>query len=77
MLESGCTSSSRPKNDKVDEYIGSQEQHHATSSFQDEYRRLCEKHGIEIASFVTTDFAEKAREEVQRLNRELSEFEIF
>ena len=34
--------------DKVDEYIRSQEQHHATSSFQDEYRRLCEKHGIEI-----------------------------
>ena len=34
--------------EKVDEYIRSQEQHHATSSFQDEYRRLCEKHGIEI-----------------------------
>ena len=34
--------------DKVDETNRSQERHHATSSFQDEYRRLCEKHGIEI-----------------------------
>lgn len=44
----GAFSVSHSMKDKVDEYIRSQEQHHATSSFQDEYRRLCEKHGIEI-----------------------------
>ena len=44
----GAFSVSHSMKDKVDEYIRSQEQHHATSPFQDEYRRLCEKHGIEI-----------------------------
>ena len=44
----GAFSVSHSMKDKVDEYIRSQEQHHAMSSFQDEYRRLCEKHGIEI-----------------------------
>jgi REP element-mobilizing transposase RayT len=34
--------------DKVDAYIRSQEQHHATKSFQDEYRELCKKHGIAV-----------------------------
>ena len=44
----GAFSVSHSMKDNVDEYIRSQEQHHATSSFQDEYRWLCEKHGIEI-----------------------------
>ena len=44
----GAFSVSHSVKDKVDEYIRNQKQHHATSSFQDEYRRLCEKHGIEI-----------------------------
>jgi len=30
------------------EYIGNQEEHHATESFQDEFRRLCERYGVEI-----------------------------
>ena len=44
----GAFSVSHSMKDKVDEYIRNQEQHHATRSFQDEYRRLCEKHGIGI-----------------------------
>ncbi len=44
----GAFSVSHSMKDKVDEYIRSQEQHHATRSFQDEYRGLCKKHGIEI-----------------------------
>ncbi len=32
----------------VDEYIRNQTRHHAKTSYQDEYRRLCERHGIEI-----------------------------
>ena len=32
----------------VDEYIRHQAKHHAKMSYQDEYRWLCEKHGIEI-----------------------------
>ena len=32
----------------VDHYIRNQIQHHAKMSFQDEYRRICEKHNIEI-----------------------------
>jgi len=44
----GVFSVSHSLKDKVDEYIRSQEQHHAKRSFQDEYRALCERHGIEI-----------------------------
>jgi len=32
----------------VDDYIRDQIEHHAKMSFQDEYRRICEKHNIEI-----------------------------
>lgn len=32
----------------VSHYIDNQETHHARRSFQDEFRLLCEKHGIEI-----------------------------
>ncbi len=32
----------------VKEYIANQETHHRKESFQDEFRRLCEKYGVEI-----------------------------
>ena len=32
----------------VDQYIRNQIEHHAKLTFQDEYRRICEKHNIEI-----------------------------
>ena len=32
----------------VRDYIVRQEEHHRTMSFQDEFRALCRKHGIEI-----------------------------
>ena len=32
----------------VDTYIRNQVEHHTKMSFQDEYRRICEKHNIEI-----------------------------
>ena len=32
----------------VDEDIRNQTEHHAKMSFHDEYRRICEKHNIEI-----------------------------
>ena len=44
----GAFSVSQSMKELVDEYIRNQEQHHAIRSFQDEYRRLCTKHGIEI-----------------------------
>ena len=44
----GAFSVSHSMKNKVDDYIRRQEQQHATRSFQDEYRQLCEKHGIEI-----------------------------
>ncbi len=30
------------------EYIANQEEHHATESFQDEFRRLCKRYGVEL-----------------------------
>ena len=33
---------------KVRKYIDDQEEHHKTRSFQDEFRELCAKHGIQI-----------------------------
>ena len=44
---SGAFSVSHSLQDKVDVYIRSQV-HHATKSFQDEYCRICQKHGVEI-----------------------------
>ncbi len=44
----GAFSVSHSLKDTVDRYIRNQEQHHATMSFQDEYRQLCAKHNIEI-----------------------------
>jgi len=44
----GAFSVSHSLKDKVDEYIRMQHQHHARMWFQEECRRLCAKHGIEI-----------------------------
>ena len=34
--------------DALIKYIENQEEHHGTESFQDEFRRLCEKYGVAI-----------------------------
>lgn len=34
--------------DALTKYISNQEQHHRKESFQDEFRRLCAKYGVEI-----------------------------
>ena len=44
----GAFSVSHSLLDVVDEYIRNQEAHHATMSFQTEYRQLCQRHGIKI-----------------------------
>lgn len=44
----GSFSVSQSNVEKVRAYITAQEEHHRTVSFQDEFRALCEKHGIEI-----------------------------
>jgi len=40
VSESNCS--------EVKKYIADQERHHETMSYQDEFRWLCQKHGIEI-----------------------------
>jgi hypothetical protein len=42
----GAFSVSRSQKDRVQEYIGSQEEHHRRLSFQDELRNILRKHGI-------------------------------
>jgi REP element-mobilizing transposase RayT len=44
----GAFSISPPHVDAVRQYIADQESHHQKVSFQDEFRRLCSKYGIEI-----------------------------
>jgi putative transposase len=44
----GAFSVSQSNVERVRAYIASQEQHHATVGFQDEFRALCRKHGVEI-----------------------------
>jgi putative transposase len=39
---------SQSKVEQVRAYIGTQEEHHRKVSFQDEFRALCRKHGLEI-----------------------------
>jgi putative transposase len=34
--------------DEVQRYIQNQEEHHRTVSFQDEFRRICQKYGLEL-----------------------------
>jgi REP element-mobilizing transposase RayT len=44
----GAFSVSHSLRDEVDGYIRNQVEHHKKLSFQDEYRRLCRKHGVKI-----------------------------
>jgi putative transposase len=44
----GAFSVSESSLEKVRAYIAAQEEHHRKASFQDEYRALCRKHGLEL-----------------------------
>jgi putative NIF3 family GTP cyclohydrolase 1 type 2 len=44
----GAFSVSHSLRENVDQYIRNQAEHHARISYEDEYRRICEKHEIEI-----------------------------
>ena len=44
----GSFSVSQSNVEKVRAYIATQEEHHRKVSFQDEFRALCRKHGVEI-----------------------------
>lgn len=44
----GVFSVSESKVPEVRDYIDNQEQHHKRMTFQEEYRLLCQRHGIEI-----------------------------
>ena len=44
----GVFSVSESMIDAVREYIDDQEEHHKTMSYQDEFRELCRRHGVEI-----------------------------
>ena len=44
----GIFSVSESKVEDVKRYVENQEEHHKRISFQDEFRRICERHGVEI-----------------------------
>ena len=44
----GIFSVSESNAEQVKQYIANQAEHHKKKSFQDEYRELCQRHGIEI-----------------------------
>ena len=44
----GIFSVSESNAEEVKRYIANQAEHHKQKSFQDEYRELCQRHGIEI-----------------------------
>ena len=44
----GIFSESESNLDQVRRYIAQQEEHHRKMSFQDEFRALCQRHGIDI-----------------------------
>ena len=44
----GVFSVSQSKVEQVRDYIAGQEEHHRKVSFQNEYRALCRKHGVEV-----------------------------
>ena len=44
----GVFSVSQSKLAQVREYIARQEEHHRKVTFQDEYRALCQKHGVDV-----------------------------
>ncbi len=44
----GAFSVSQSKVESVKTYIANQTEHHRVTSFQDEFRALCERHGIDV-----------------------------
>ena len=44
----GAFSLSHSNRGAVDEYIRNQDSHHKKMSFKEEYRKICERHGLEI-----------------------------
>ena len=42
----GAFSVSHSNVESVDQYIRAQQEHHKRMTFQDEFRRICEKHGV-------------------------------
>jgi hypothetical protein len=44
----GAFSVSQSGLEKVKRYIANQKDHHGPTTFQDEYRLLCQKYGVEI-----------------------------
>ena len=44
----GAFSVSQSNVEQVRAYVAAQEEHHRKVSFQDEFRALCRKHGVEI-----------------------------
>ncbi|MEZ6100100.1 MAG: transposase [Pirellulaceae bacterium] len=44
----GAFSVSHSRRDEVDKYIRCQNEHHANQTFQDEYRKFCRAHGMEV-----------------------------
>jgi REP element-mobilizing transposase RayT len=44
----GAFSVSQSNVEQVREYVATQEEHHRKISFQDEFRLLCRKHGLEV-----------------------------
>ena len=51
----GAFSVSHSRKNAVDAYIRNQEEHHKKMSFKDEYRRICELHGIEMDEMYVWD----------------------
>jgi len=44
----GAFSVSESKREEVERYIARQQEHHKRLTFQDEFRKLCAKHGVQI-----------------------------
>jgi putative transposase len=44
----GCFSVSESNRESVIQYITNQEEHHKTMSFQDEYRKICDKYRVNL-----------------------------
>lgn len=51
----GAFSVSQSNVEKVRAYIGQQEEHHRTVSFQDEFRPLCRNHGVKVDEHYVLD----------------------
>ena len=48
QAEYGVFSVSESKVDEVRQYIARQEEYHKRMTFQDEFRKICERHGVSI-----------------------------